>query len=334
MARVFQLAGFALILGFSALLFMPHRAMAQWSAIAEGKVSYTDDVTNFSAARRLKFSEDPSQPTGLPSQLSDVIWDPSLEVIRSSSLTLGPNELSVKAQGFIFTNNPIYSHGDFQAQFKQGLSQDTSLLFRYRNVPNQFLGPNFERRTGNNLIQEERVSSQTLRAELEHRVNESWLLTLIGRYGLRSYNEAFAERDTKFWTLGTQVEYLVSSRVSLSLGYLYELGLADGRGNTQFNDDVSYRLHAVSAGTDLTLTELLSLHLAYIYRRKDFISELTGDTHFNRHDDSHQGLAEFRYRLSSAVSLSASFQRTQRTSTVATKDFNDTIYSLGSSYRF
>ena len=48
----------------------------------------------------------------------------------------------------------------------------------------------------------------------------------------------------------------------------------------------------------------------------------------------HQGLAEFRYRLSSAVSLSASFQRTQRTSTVATKDFNDTIYSLGSSYRF
>jgi len=165
-------------------------------------VSYTDDVTNFSAARRLKFSEDPSQPTGLPSQLSDVIWDPSLEVIRSSSSTLGPSELSIKAQGFIFTNNPIFNHGDFRAQFKQSLSPDTSLLFRYRNVPNQFLGPNIEHRTGNNLIQEERVSSQTLRTELEHRVNEAWTLTLIGRYGLRSYNEAFAERDTKFWTLG------------------------------------------------------------------------------------------------------------------------------------
>ena len=59
--------------------------MAEWSAIAETKVSYTNDVTSFSAARRLKFSEDPSQPTGLPTQLSDVIWDPSLEVIRSSS---------------------------------------------------------------------------------------------------------------------------------------------------------------------------------------------------------------------------------------------------------
>ena len=101
-----------------------------------------------------------------------------------------------------------------------------------------------------------------------------------------------------------------------------------------FNDDVSYRLHAFTVGTDLALTESLSLHLAYIYRRKDFTSELVEDTHFNRHDDSHQGMAEFLYRLNSSTSLSASFQRTQRTSTVVTRDFNDTIYSLGGSYRF
>lgn len=313
---------------------IPRSVMAQWSALAEGKVSYTDDVTNFSAARRLKFSEDPSQPTGLPTQLSDVIWDPSLEVIRSSSSTLGPNELSLKAQGFIYTNNPIFNHGDYRLQFKQALSADTSLLLRYRNVPNQFLGPNVEHRTGNNLIQEERVSSQTWRTELEHRVNESWVLTLIGRYGLRYYNDAFAERDTKFWTLGSQVGYAVNSRVSLTLGYLYEQGLADGRGNTQLNDDVSYLLQAVSVGADLILMEPLSLHLSYLYRRKDFTSELQGDTHHNRHDDSHQGMAEFRYRLTSATNLSASFQRTQRTSTVVTRDFNDTIYSLGGSYHF
>jgi hypothetical protein len=238
--------------------------MAEWSAIAESKVSYTDDVTNFSAARRLKFSEDPSQPSGLPSQLSDVIWDPSLEVIRSSSSTLGPNELSIKAHGFIYTNNPIFDHGDYRVQFTQRLSPDTSILFRYRNVPNMFLGPNIERRTGNKLIQEERVSSQTWRTELEHRVNESWTLTLIGRYGLRFYNDAFAERDTKLWTIGPQVGYAVNSRVSLTLSYLYERGLADGRGNTQFNDDVSYRLQAVSAGTDLMLIESLSLHLGYL----------------------------------------------------------------------
>ena len=104
--------------GFLILACVPRNALAQWSALAESKVSYTNDVTNFSAARRLKFSEDPSQPTGLPTQLSDVIWDPSLEVIRSSSLSLGPNELSVKAHGCIFTNNPIFNHGEYRLQFR------------------------------------------------------------------------------------------------------------------------------------------------------------------------------------------------------------------------
>jgi len=140
--------------GLIVLVCLPRSVMAEWSAIAESKASYTDNVTNFSAARRLKFSEDPSQPIGLPSQLSDVIWDPSLEVLRASSSTLGPNELSIKAHGFIYTNNPIFNHGGYRLQFKQGLSPDTSLLFRYRNVPNQFLGPDIECRTGNHLIQE------------------------------------------------------------------------------------------------------------------------------------------------------------------------------------
>jgi len=334
MARCILPASLLFSLGLLVLVCFPRSVMAEWSAIAESKASYTNNVTNFSAARRLKFSEDPSQPTGLPSQLSDVIWDPSLEVIRSSSSPLGPNELSVKAHGYIYTNNPSFNFGDYRLQFKQGLSPDTSLLFRYRNVPNQFLGPNIEHRTGNDLIQEERVSSQTWRTELEHRVNESWTLTLIGRYGLRSYNDAFAERDTKLWTLGSQVGYVVNPRMAVSLGYLYERGLADGRGNTQFNDDVSYRLQAVSVGTDLTLIESLSLHLAYIYRRKDFTSDLLGDTHLNRHDDIHQGMAELRYRLTAAASFLASFQQTQGASTVATRDFYDTIYSLGGSYRF
>jgi opacity protein-like surface antigen len=334
MARCTFLTSLLFSFGLLVLVCFPRNVMAEWSAVAESKVSYTDDVTNFSAARRLKFSEDPSQPTGIPTQLSDVIWDPSLEVIRTSSSPLGPNELSIKAAGFIFTNNPIFNHGDYRLQYKQGLSPDTSLLLRYRNVPNQFLGPNTERHTGNNLIQEERVSSHMWRTEIEHRVNESWTLMLIGRYGLRSYNDAFAERDTKLWTIGSQVGYVVNPHMALSLAYLYERGLADGRGNTQFNDDVSYKLHALSAGTDLTLIESLSLHLAYIYRRKDFTSELLGDAHLDRHDDSHQGMAEFRYRLNSATVLSASFQRTQRTSTVVTRDFNDTIYSLGGNYRF
>ena len=101
MARCILPASLLFSLGLLVLVCFPRSVMAEWSAIAESKASYTNNVTNFSAARRLKFSEDPSQPTGLPSQLSDVIWDPSLEVSRSSSSTLGPNELSVKAHGLL-----------------------------------------------------------------------------------------------------------------------------------------------------------------------------------------------------------------------------------------
>jgi hypothetical protein len=114
-------------LGLVVLGCFPRSVMAEWSAIAGSKVSYTDNVINFSAARRLKFSEDPSQQTSLPTQLSDVIWDPSLKVIRSSSSRLGPNELSIKAQGFIYTNNPIFNFNDDVSYRLQALSAGTDL---------------------------------------------------------------------------------------------------------------------------------------------------------------------------------------------------------------
>jgi hypothetical protein len=240
----------------------------------------------------------------------------------------------MKAHGFLYTANPIFNHGDYRLQLKQGLSPDTAVMVRYRYVPDLFLGPNFERRTGDRLVEEERVTSHTGRIEVERRLSQRWSLTLIGRGGLRLYNEAFAERDTTFWTLGPNVSLHVSERISASLGYLFERGYADGAGDVRFNDDVSYRLHVVSASFDAGLTDGLSLHLLYLYRRKDFTSELSADTHFNRHDDTHQGAAELRYVLTRAATLMFGAQRTQRTSTVETRSFQDTQVFLGAQYRF
>ena len=45
---------------------------AEWSAITEAKVLYTDNVFEFSAARRLRLSEDLSQPTVVP--LNRPMW--------------------------------------------------------------------------------------------------------------------------------------------------------------------------------------------------------------------------------------------------------------------
>jgi hypothetical protein len=308
---------------------------AEWSAIAGQKTSYTTDAFQFSSARRLRFTEDPSQPTVVSAEKpEDVVWEPSFEAVRAASNRLGKNELSIKARGAIYTNNPIFNHGDYRIQDRQRLDADTSILLRYRYVPNLFLGPNFERRTGARSIEEERVTSHNWRAEVERRLTDFVTATLIGRYGLRLYNDAFAERDTKFWTVGPRVDYRVTGWMTVSLSYLYERGLADGRQETQFMDDVSYYLHMLSAGTEFRLSPRLALDLIYIHRRKTFTSNIAGDTHVDRFDSTHQGIAEFHYALSSAATITLAFQYAKRTSTNVLRDFHDSILSLGGQYQF
>jgi len=306
-----------------------------WSAIAEQKVLYTDNAFQFSSARRLTLAEDPSQPTNVQTgKPSDVVWEPSVDVRRTSSNRLGNLEISAKAHGFIFTDNSALNHGNYRIQVKQALSPETSVLLRYRYIPNLFLGPNFERRTGTRSIQDERVTSHVWRAVLERALSDLVSVTMTTRFGLRLYNEIFAERDTFFYSLGPHVDYAVRPNLTLSLGYLYERGLADGRNDTQFNDDVSYRQHFVTAGGDLRLTTALSLNLQYAFRRKDFTSDLAGDTHLGRSDTTHQGTAEFRYAFSDVTAVTLGFQHGQRTSNVAIKDFNDTNTWLGIQHRF
>ncbi len=311
------------------------RARAEWSAIAQQRVSYTTDAFQFSSARRLALSEDPSQPTVVPlQQPEDVIWEPSVDVIRAGSNSFGRNELSIKARGFIFTDKPIFNNADFRIQDRQWLNPRTSILLRYRYVPNLFLGPNFERRSGNRSIQEERVTSHTWRAEFERRLTDDVTAALVGRYGLRLYNEAFAERDTNFYSVGPRVAYRAVSWATFTLGYLYERGLADGGQEPQFMDDVSYYLHFLSFDSELQFTSRLTLTLTYVHARKSFTSDIIGDTHVGRQDVTHQGRAELRYQFSESTAALVAFQRTQRSSTNALREFNDNIVSVGGEYRF
>ena len=327
----------ALIVAYLVALFaFPFRASAEWSAIAETKVLYTDNVFELSSSRRLALAEDPSQPAVVPvKKASDVVWEPSIDLRhRSRPTNLGETEFSVKAAGFVFTDNPIFNHGNYRIQLKQGLDADTSILIRYRFVPNLFLGPNTERRTGLRLPEEERVTSHIWRMQLERRLSESVIGTLVGRYGLRQFNDVFAERDTAFWSAGPQLDWIVGSRVTLSLAYLFEQGLADGREQTQFKDDVSYRQHFTSIGATVQLTEPLSFLVGYAYRRKEFTSEIAGDSNRGVVDTTHQGSAEFQYRLSAAAIMTLGVQRSQRLSNVTSREFFNTNTSLGIQYRF
>ena len=201
-------------------------------------------------------------------------------------------------------------------------------------MPNLFLGPNFERRTGTRSIQEERVTSHTWRAEFERHVNQRITAALVNRYGLRLYNDPFVERDTNFYSIGPRLTYRAVSWITFTAGYLYERGLADGRHEPQFMDDVSYSLHFVSFDTELRLTPTLALDLIYVHVQKTFTSGIPGDTHLGREDLTHQGRAELRYRLSDSAAAMLAYQRTQRSSTNALRDFHDNIVSIGGEYRF
>ncbi len=318
-----------------ALVFSPGCAWAEWSLETGAKLSYTDNAFEFSGAKRNAVDEDPSQPAGLETRnVKDTVWEPTLELIRKWAGSRFPTELSVKGHGFLYTDTPILNHGNYRIQVKQWVSPETSLLLRYRYTPNLLLGSNTERRSGANTVLDEKVTSHGWRIELERELSQDWKTALIGRYGLRLYNDAFAERDTRFMTIGSRVSYAMSRRVGWTLSYLYERGLADGRGDTRFNDDVSYRQHFFSAGPEIRLTDSASLTLLYAYRRKIFTSDLIGDTHFNRFDNTHQGTAELSYAMNQASVVTIGFQRTQRDSTNLNREFHADLYSIGVRYTF
>jgi hypothetical protein len=197
-----------------------------------------------------------------------------------------------------------------------------------------FLGPNTERRTGLGLPVEERVTSHIWRTEIERRLHETVTATIVGRYGLRFFNGSLAERDTTFWTLGPQLEWRLNHRIAITAAYLYERGLSDGREQIQLKDDVSYRQNFASLGVTVEVMPRLACTASYAYRRKQFTSELAGDSNNGVVDTTHQGTIELLYRLTPAAAVTVGYQRTQRSSNAATRDFFNNNASLGVQYQF
>ena len=317
------------------LLLGPNPAAAEWSVIAGAETIYTDNVYNLSASRRLALSEDPSQPLRFSfGQLTDVVWKPSLDIKRTMSTSLGTTELSIKGEGFLYTNHDEFNNGDYNLQVRQQVASDAWLLARYRYVPNLLLGPNIERQSGNLLIAEERVTEHSWRLQYEKSLTERWQAMVLGRFGFRRYNDAFSERDTNYGSLGGRIQFRFVSWAMLTLDYLYERGLAEGRHEPQYKDDVSYRQHFVSVGTRCSLSDRLAIELIYVYRQKYFTSSMVGDVFNGAVDQLYQGTAQILYNLAPQAQLTMEYQRTQRTSNVVSRDFFNNNISLGLQYRF
>jgi hypothetical protein len=88
----------------------------------------------------------------------------------------------------------------------------------------------------------------------------------------------------------------------------------------------------MSAGCQLPSP--LSLELVYVYRQKHFTTDIPGDPLRGDVDHLHQGTVEVHYEVSSAARVTLGYQRTQRSSDVASRAFFNDNASLGVQYRF
>src|SRR5262245_4782775 len=231
------------IFGLTGLSLLASSAQAEWTVQGTGILFWTDDIGIFSATRRLSRDGDPTQPA-LDSNLTDkgssVVFEPQLSVSTSLHNRLGTLELSARGQGFIFTEDARFNQGMLRLQAVQSFPHETRLRLRYEYVPDQFLGDNEDRHPGQMGLAEERLTSNIFSARIEHNFTPDLEVKLLGRFGMRRYNEAFAERDLNFWTIGPHMEWRISPRVKLGFGYHYERGLADGRNQPELEDDGSY----------------------------------------------------------------------------------------------
>jgi hypothetical protein len=291
----------------------------------------------FSATRRLSRDGDPTQPaidSKLTNQGSDMVFEPLLSVTRSLTNSLGRLDLNVQGQGFVFTDNPDFNHGTMRLQGTQTLSSATRVQARFYYAPNQFLGDNDERQSGQEQLTAEQVTSYIWSTRLIHDVTPDLSFRLFGRYGLRRYNEAFSERNLNFWTIGPHMEWRVAPKIKLGLSYHYERGLAEGRNQPQFEDDTSYINHYLSADADVELTERLSLLTALHFEYNIWTSTLAGDERNGAHENIYQGELILAYRLTDSIQGFGGVQHSSRKESFESSSIKNTNVGIGLSAGF
>jgi hypothetical protein len=304
-----------MVLGLLSIFAVTTPAQAEWIVRTAGTLFWTDDIGVFSATRRLSRDGDPTQPA-LDSVLTDkgssVVFEPKLILSTSLPNRLGTMELSALGQGFLFSEDSRFNQGMLGLEALQSFSPETRLRMRYAYVPNQFLGDNEDKRPGHHGLVGEDLTSQIWSARLERHVNPDLEFKLLGRFGLRRYNDAFAQRDTNFLTIGPHLDWRLPHRAMLGLGYHFERGLADGRNRPEFQDDVSYINHYFTAELDIELMEQLSLLMAAHYERNNWTSSIAGDERNGEHEDVIQGEVLLTYQVTHRLQIFGGFQRSSR----------------------
>ena len=304
------------------LLCFPSPSLAEWKVSGTSTFYYTDDAALFSATRRLARLQDPTQPvidSNLANQGNDVVFEPAARITKSFTLMGRETQFAVRGQGFVFADKTQFNHGSLGVEASHNLTSSTSLLLRYFFGPDLFLGKNEVRpieESGGDppQLENETVTTHYWAGGIAQQIPgvEDSRLILYGRYGLREYEQPFTQRDTRFWTIGTHVEWPLTQKTGLALGYHYERGLADGRKQPELKDDVSYYNHFVTGELDYEIMEHLALEMALHYEFNGWTTGIAGDERKGQYENVVQGDIAARYHVTDALQVTAGFQGAHR----------------------
>ncbi len=313
-------------------------AQGEWRAEIDTSIYHTDDVGLFSVTRRLSLLEDPTQPVvDRPDQGSDFIYEPNAVLMWSNHNSLGEFELGFDVGGYVFIDHSDFTHGFYQLQLAQTFFSDTEIRLFYDFVPDLFLGDNdlvaseSEDEHEEELFAE-RLTSHIWTAHINQHLSEHLSLRLLGRYGIRNYDDPFEYRDTRFWTIGPHLEWEFAPGFELLLGYHFERGKANRHQSRLLQDDISYNNHYTSAEFKIPLLERLSVILIFDFEHNIFTSRYEEDIHHNATENIYQGELELLYELNHSAKLKLGWQYGNRKFNFEDKNVKNNNIWLGIEY--
>lgn len=322
------------------LLNTPSLVLAEWSVTGGSSLFYTDNATLFSATRRSSLDGDPSQPvldTSVFGHGKDMVYEPTLRVMKYIPNSWGQTSFAIKARGFVYAVHPEFSQAGIYLEGVHAFNPDTAIRLRFFTAPDQLLGQGDVEHGAFLGLQDARVSSHIGAIRFDKRLSEHFEIQLYGRAGIRRFNQPFTDRDTLFWTIGPHLVWHMTHHARVVVGYHYERGLAEGRHHPEFHDDSSYVHHFASVALEADLMEHLELELDFHYERNNFTSGIPEDVHhFLGGENIYLGSARLLYQVTDNMALNFTVQRANRNlhTDHAHSQHHNTNVGLGVLYRF
>ena len=298
------------------LLNTPTIVLAEWSAIAGNALFYTHAANLFSSTRRSMLDGDPSEPVLENSVIGkgkDMVYEPSLRVMKFIPSSFGQTLLTAKVRGFVYALNPEFNETGVYLDGSHVLNSGTALRLRFYSSPDQLLGQTEVDHGGFTGLQDVRVTSHIGAVRFDTRLSEHWELQLYGRAGIRRFDEPFTSRNTLLWSIGPHLVWHMMHHARMVVGYHYERGLAEGRLQPEVHEDSSYVLHFATIGLEADVMEHLELELDFHYERVNLTTGISQDLHhFHGAENIFVGTGRLLYQVADNTAVTFMVQRANR----------------------